>query len=72
MRFGPLPANLRAGDVVLWVNKDLFRHTATARDAGFDLDLPPRTSGRTVVRRKGTLAFHCKYHPAMKGVLVSR
>jgi plastocyanin len=72
MKFGPLPANLHAGDVILWVNRDLFRHSATARDGSFNLDLAPRTSGRTPVRRKGAIPFFCKFHPAMKGVLVSR
>ena len=72
MKFGALPANLRPGDVILWVNKDLFRHSVTARDGSFDLDLPPRTSGRTTVRRKGAVPFFCKYHPGMKGVIVSR
>src|SRR3546814_9845254 len=36
MKFGPAPAELRAGDTILWVNKDLFRHTATARDGSFN------------------------------------
>ncbi len=72
MKFGPLPPNLRSGDVILWVNKDLFRHTATARDGSFNLDLPPRASGRTMVKRKGAIPFFCRYHPGMKGVLVSR
>ncbi|HYD38073.1 MAG TPA: hypothetical protein VEA60_10690 [Allosphingosinicella sp.] len=72
MKFGPLPSNLRSGDVILWVNRDLFRHSATAREGSFNLDLPPRTSGRTVVKRTGSTPFFCKYHPGMKGVLVSR
>jgi plastocyanin len=72
MKFGTPPPNLRAGDVILWVNRDVFRHSATARDGSFNLDLPPRTSGRTLVKRKGEIAFFCKYHPGMKGVVVSR
>ena len=72
MRFGPLPANLRAGDVILWVNKDLFRHSATARDGSFGIDLPPGASGRTVVKRRGAIPFFCRFHPGMKGTLVSR
>lgn len=72
MRFGPLPPSLKAGDTILWINRDLFRHTATAGDRSFNLDLPPRTSGRTVVKRKGAIPFFCRYHPGMKGVLVSR
>jgi plastocyanin len=72
MKFGPLPPILRAGDSILWINKDPVRHTTTARDGSFNLDLPPNASGRTRVNRKGAIPFFCKYHPAMKGVLVSR
>jgi plastocyanin len=72
MKFGPLPANLHAGDVILWVNRDMFRHSATARDGSFAIDLPPKGSARTMVKRKGAIPFSCKYHPGMKGVLVSR
>jgi plastocyanin len=72
MKFGPLPANLKAGDVILWINKDLFRHTATARDGSFNLDLPPKASRRTLVKRKGAIPFFCRYHPGMKGVLAVR
>ena len=69
MKFGPAPAELRAGDTILWVNKDLFRHTATARDGSFNVDLPAGKSGRTVLKRSGTIAFYCIYHPGMTGTL---
>jgi len=69
MKFGPLPASLRSGDTILWVNKDMFRHTATARNGSFNVDLPPNSRGKTVIRANGTLAFYCKYHPAMTGTL---
>jgi plastocyanin len=70
MRFAPAPAGMRAGDAILWVNRDLFRHTATAADRSFDLDLPPGTSGKIVLRRPGAIAYSCKFHPGMKDVLV--
>lgn len=69
MKFGPVPAGIRAGDTILWVNKDFLRHTATARDKSFNIDLPPRTSGKTVIRHSGTIAFYCIYHPGMTGSL---
>jgi plastocyanin len=69
MKFGPLPAGIRSGDTILWENRDLFRHTATARDKSFNVDLPPKTSGRTVIRHAGPIAFYCVYHPGMKGTL---
>lgn len=70
MAYGPAPAGLKAGDVILWVNKDMFRHTATARDKSFNVDLSPGKSGRTIVRKAGMINYYCIYHPGMKGQLV--
>jgi plastocyanin len=70
MRFGPVPANIRVGDTIVWVNRDIFRHTATARNRSFNVDLPPSATARMVVRQSGTIAFYCTYHPGMTGRLV--
>jgi len=69
MIFGPTPSSVRPGDVILWVNRDMFRHTATARDGSFNVDLAPKESARTVIARAGVIDFYCKYHPGMKGRL---
>jgi len=69
MKFGPLPATLHVGDTIVWINHDLFRHSATARDGSFDLDLPAGGSGTIVLRKAGAIAFACKYHPGMRGVI---
>ena len=69
MRFGPSPAGLRVGDTIVWVNRDPVRHTATARDNSFNIDLPPRASGKAVVRRAGAIAVYCVLHPAMTTTL---
>lgn len=66
MVFGPAPSGVRAGDTVRWVNKDIFRHTATARDRSFDVDLPPDATADTVVRRPGPIKVYCRFHPGMK------
>jgi plastocyanin len=63
--YGPAPAQLRAGDTVVWVNNDLFRHTATARDGQFDVDLPPKARARTRLVRAGVVNVYCRYHPGM-------
>jgi plastocyanin len=68
MKFGPLPA-VKAGDTILWVNKDVFRHTATAQDGSFNIDLPAGAKGKTVIRKAGAIPFVCKYHPGMRAVL---
>lgn len=69
MRFGPVPSGIKAGDTILWVNRDVVPHTATARDRSFDVVLAPRQSRRMVVQRAGRIAFYCRYHPMMQGVL---
>jgi plastocyanin len=72
MKFGALPVELRVGDVIVWRNDDIFRHTATARDKSFDVDLPPKSEGRTTISRAGAIEFFCRFHPAMRGKLIVR
>jgi plastocyanin len=69
LKFGPAPAQLHKGDTILWVNNDLFRHTATAADHSFDVDLMPGKAGKTVLTKSGSIPFFCRYHPNMRGVL---
>jgi plastocyanin len=70
MAFGPAPRGLRVGDTIEWVNKDIFRHTATAKGGAFDLDLPANGRGRTLIRAPGQILVTCRYHPGMKMQLV--
>ena len=69
MKFGPVPAALRPGDRIIWVNKDMFRHTATAKDGSFDVDLQPGSKGVSVVRKAGAISVACRYHPGMRAML---
>ena len=69
MKFGQMPSGVRAGDKIIWINKDLFRHTATARDGSFNVDLPPGARGTTVVKKPGALTITCRYHPGMRAML---
>lgn len=69
MKFGPVPPGLHKGDVIIWVNRDFLRHSATASDHSFDVDLQPSARARTVLNKAGTIAFVCRYHPGMRGVL---
>ena len=69
--FEAVPADLRVGDTVIWVNRDLFRHSATAT-GHFDVDLQVGARRRMLLTKAGTYAFKCKYHPGMKGVLKVR
>lgn len=69
MKFGPLPAGLRKGDAIVWVNRDFLRHTATAADHSFDVDLPAGAKAKTVIKKSGAIPFSCRFHPGMRGVL---
>ena len=69
MAFGPMPAVVRAGDIIEWVNRDIFEHSATARDGSFDVDLKPGVTVPTTAKH-GTVAFFCKFHPTMQATLV--
>jgi plastocyanin len=69
MAFGATPNGAHVGDTIIWVNRDMFRHTATASDHSFNLDLMPGKSGRIVLKRAGRIAFACTFHPGMKGVI---
>src|SRR4051794_17412613 len=69
MKFGPVPPLLNAGDSITWVNRDFVRHSATATNRSFDVDLPPGARATTLIRTHGAVSFACRYHPGMRGVL---
>ncbi len=70
MKFGPVPESLHVGDTIVWQNDDIFRHSATALDKSFDVDLPTKSSVRMDLMTAGSFAFFCKFHPGMKGTLL--
>ncbi|QGM48200.1 hypothetical protein H2LOC_020620 (plasmid) [Methylocystis heyeri] len=70
LAFGPAPAELHVNGIVEWRNSDIFRHTATADDRSFDIDLLPGAKGQTVLKRPGVIDYTCRFHPGMKGRLV--
>jgi plastocyanin len=65
----PAQVTARVGDTIEWVNKDIFAHTATARNGDFDVTLPPKKTARLVLRKPGTVDYYCRYHPNMKATL---
>jgi plastocyanin len=69
MRYGPLPANLKVGDTIVWVNKDTVPHTVTAKDRKFDVRIASGKRASQTLTTAGTFPFYCIYHPAMRGTL---
>src|SRR5687768_1126585 len=69
MKFGAMPAIARAGDRILWVNKDVVPHTATSKQAAFDVNLPASAKAATLVRKAGAFRVVCRFHPGMVATL---
>jgi plastocyanin len=67
--FAPSEVSAKVGDTVEWINKDLFVHTATARNGDFDVNMPPKKTVTTVLKKAGTVEYYCRFHPNMKAVL---
>ena len=65
----PADASARIGDTISWINKDVFAHTATAKNGDFDVTLPPNKSATSVLKKAGTVDYYCRYHPNMKATL---
>jgi|SRR5579859_2782554 len=69
MQFHPQELTVRRGDRIVWENKDLFPHTATA-DKVFDSgSIVSNASWSYVATKRGEYAYTCTFHPTMKGKL---
>lgn len=71
MKYAPVPP-LKVGDKVVFVNKDMFRHTVTASNNSYNLDLMPGARGSVTINSAGHSSFYCKYHPGMRGSMTAR
>ncbi|MGY4626492.1 cupredoxin domain-containing protein [Bradyrhizobium sp. USDA 4486] len=65
----PAEVSAKVGDTINWINKDVFAHTATAKNGDFDVALPPKKSASFVLKKSGTVEYYCRYHPNMKATL---
>lgn len=65
----PAEVSAKVGDTIEWINKDVFAHTATARNGDFDVAMPPKKTVTSVLKKAGTVEYYCRFHPNMKAVL---
>ena len=65
----PAEATAKVGDTIELINKDIFVHTATARNGDFDVSMPPKKTVTYVLKKAGTIDYYCRFHPNMKAVL---
>ena len=65
----PAEVSARVGDTIEWINKDVFAHTATARNGDFDVKMPPKKTVTSVLKKAGSVEYYCRFHPNMKAML---
>ena len=66
MEFSPAQIDVKVGDTIEWVNKDILAHTATV-NGGWDVMIPPKKSASMVVGAAASVDYYCRFHPNMKG-----
>ena len=65
----PAEASAKVGDTIEWINKDVFAHTATARNGDWDVTMPAKKTVTLVLKKAGTIEYYCRFHPNMKAKL---
>jgi plastocyanin len=65
----PAEASAKVGDTIEWINKDIFVHTATARNGDWDVTMPPKKTVTLVLKKAGLIDYYCRFHPNMKATL---
>ena len=68
--FAEVKDPLRVGDTIVWVNKDVVAHTATAKNGDWRVVIPPNAKAKMVLKKAGAVDYYCEYHPNMTGRLV--
>ncbi|HET7276157.1 MAG TPA: cupredoxin family copper-binding protein [Longimicrobiaceae bacterium] len=67
----PPSLTVNAGDTVVWLNKDLVPHTATAPTAGLNTgSIAAGESSRVVMNESGEYSYKCAFHPNMEGIVI--
>jgi plastocyanin len=73
MQFHPAALTVRRGDHIIWMNKDLFPHSATGPKGSFDsASIPAGSSWTFVAEKAGAFTYTCSFHPTMKATLTVR
>jgi plastocyanin len=65
----PAEASAKVGDTIEWINKDIFAHTATARNGDWDVTIPPKKTATSILKKPGAIEYYCRFHPNMKATL---
>jgi len=71
LAFAMASVDVHVGDTVVWVNTDVFAHTATARNGDWKVMLPPGERGSAIITKAGTVEYYCELHPNMTARVVA-
>jgi plastocyanin len=68
--FIPAELSIRAGDSIVFVNRDLVPHTATADDGTFDTGTLRQDERKEIVfPAAGAFSYICRFHRHMTGIV---
>ena len=71
MKFVPERLEVAAGDRIIWTNRDFVPHSVTAKAAGLESgDLAEGKSWSYRAKKPGEIAYICRLHPVMRGLLI--
>ena len=71
MRYSPASLEIKAGDTVVWQNRDDRDHTVIADDKSFNSgNIRSGASFSHTFAKPGTFAYGCQYHPRERGVVI--
>ena len=71
LKFSPAMLEVKAGDTVIWKNKDAFPHNVIAGNKSFhSVDIQSGQTWKFKAGKKGVFPYVCALHPGMKAVLV--
>jgi plastocyanin len=67
--YAPAILTVKRGDTVVWINKDPFPHTVTAKGVFDSHGIAASHSWKYTARKSGEFAYICTLHPTMKATL---
>ena len=70
MKFQPASVTVKPGDKIVWQNKDVVPHTATAAGKFDSKNMDGGRSWTWTAGAKGRYDYVCTYHPGMNGTVV--
>ena len=70
-KFEPETLEVKAGDTITWINRDIAPHTATSKDKSWDTGRLSKDQEKSIIVAADTeQAYYSKLHPVMKAQLV--